>query len=294
MDRRSRLGFRPETDRLEDRRLMAASPMAAASTVAAANANNVPLANLQQKLNRIERLPRFLRSLDPNRPISEDLAANIAFDLNALKGKLHPPPRTSLVAFNQLLAKTLGSGSLSMTNAAQLNGLFGKILAAAGAPRAPIVGLQTSLNRLSQAAVLTSDSPTNLVANDYALVLQTALAVGRPLPAPQPPRLATADDSGIRGDNVTVVTQPRLSGQYDPNTAVELVESDGRVIASSTTNRSGTYVLSPSSPLSVGKHVLTVRALDSEGAVSLPSRPFTLTIVAATPRGPAGLRTRGT
>ena len=300
MDRRSRLGFQPETDSLEARRLMATSAGSAGAAAVngtnpnanpTTNNNQVPLANLQQKLNRIERLPAFLRSLDRDRPIPEDLAARIQSDLTSLKGKLTPPPRTSLVGFNMLLADTLGSGSLSMADASRLNGAFGRILAQAGAPTGSIVGLQTSLNQLSESAVEFTGSPTNLVANDYALVLQTALAVGRPLPAPGPARLVTADDSGVRGDFKTSATQPRLSGQYDPGTALQLVDSNGQVIGSATTNRNGAYVLAPSTPLSVGKHVLIVRAIDPEGAVSLPSRPINLTILGpATPRGPVGLR----
>ena len=36
-------------------------------------------------------------------------------------------------------------------------------------------------------------NPVMVATNDYALVLQTALGVGRPIQAPAPPKLSTAD-----------------------------------------------------------------------------------------------------
>src|SRR5207248_784795 len=51
---------------------------------------------------------------------------------------------------------------------------------------------------------------------------------------PASPSLNPADDSGAKGDGITNVKQPRLIGSIDPSTLVQLLDSGGNVVTSTT------------------------------------------------------------
>lgn len=289
MDRRRRTGFRPTMDDLEERKLL--------STTVPATPNlpsGVSLATNQQKLHRIERLPAFLYILDPGRPLPEDLVKQIQDGLTQVKGKLHQAPKPLLEAFEKQLRSLISEDSVRRTDAVNLNRVFGTILLKAGAPPDAAASLQTSLNALTHIDVSAGEKPTSLVANDYSLILQTALAVGRPLRTPTIPRLVPSDDSEPTGDWATVVRQPHLVGTYDAGTTVTVYDDQGQSYGTALVGPRGQYTIAIDHPLPEGLNRLHVQARDSGGAVSLLSRNFPLRILSApTPRGPMALAKAG-
>ncbi len=284
MDRR-RSRFVPSAEGLEVRRML--STASAATTPAAPNLpEGVNLATYQQKVDRIERLPFFLQSLNPDVPLPDDLTESIQANLNDLKGKLHQAPSSGLNAFNVQVRGLISQASVPRSDAAKLNELFGEILIAAGAPESAAEGLQEDMNELTQIdTTVGASNVTSVVANSYGLVLQIALAVGRPLRAPTVPRLVATEDTGRPGDYTTSLTQPRLVGNYDAGTAMRILDESDNVLGTAAVGANGQFIIGFNSPLSVGKHRLHLQAVDSQGALSLPSRDFTLTIVTP-PRGP--------
>jgi hypothetical protein len=291
MDRRRRLGFHPTPEVLEGRQLLATSSLFSGQAAATAQSSDVPLATLPEKLQRIERLPYFLDSLDPNRPVPEPLMKQIQADLLELVGRLNPVPSAGLSDFNRQLRGLLAEGSVHADTAGQLNASFLKILQVAGAPPESAEGLAASLRTLSQIDIQSSSFPTNLVANDYATILQVALGVGRPLRPPGSPRLLPADDTGTKGDHITSVRQPSLKGQYDPGTTIQVVDDkSGQVLGSEPVDENGSYTLPFDAPLSEGVHIIRLRGVGPGGVEGAVSPRFTLKIVPETPRGPMALR----
>jgi len=105
--------------------------------------------------------------------------------------------------------------------------------------------------------------------------------------APTAPNLLAADDSGAKGDGVTNVNQPRLTGTALPGVTIQLVNGAGVVVARTTAAGDGSYALQPANPLPDGLATLQSRAADAAGNVSPLSPPLTLTILTATPAAPA-------
>jgi hypothetical protein len=110
------------------------------------------------------------------------------------------------------------------------------------------------------------------------------LTIHRPAPSlPAPPALLTSDDSGTKGDNITDVTGPSLSGTTEPGATVDLLNGQSAVIAHATASVDGKYVLAvPAAPLAPGAYKFSVTASNTYGP-SPASGAYTLTIVAAPP-----------
>ncbi len=87
----------------------------------------------------------------------------------------------------------------------------------------------------------------------FSLTIQTSV-----LPAPSTPALLPADDSGVLGDGVTNVKQPRLVGTAVASGTIELLNASGTVIGTATVSPTGSYTVSPSSPLADGTYLLGV------------------------------------
>ena len=120
----------------------------------------------------------------------------------------------------------------------------------------------------------------NLASNQLTLAIDTLAPA-----APSPPVLLPADDSGIAGDSVTNVTQPRFSGLATAGLPVTLVATapDG------TRSDKGTVTADANGNWSIKSSVLsngiwTVQAVtsDSVGNRSLPSPETKLTINSVT------------
>ncbi len=98
--------------------------------------------------------------------------------------------------------------------------------------------------------------------------------------------LVPADDSGIKGDNITDDDTPAFSGTTQANATVQLLNGT-KVLGTATADASGNYTVSVQSSVSPGTYQLTVVASNAGGA-SPASNPLSLTIVAppATPSAP--------
>ena len=110
--------------------------------------------------------------------------------------------------------------------------------------------------------------------------------LGVTLPTPAAPSLLLADDSGVKGDNITNVTQPHLTGTADPSTTIWLLSAKGLPIASATVGSNGVYSVQVPSPLSQGTFTFSVREQVSGGELSGTSATYTFTILTTPPAPP--------
>ncbi len=106
---------------------------------------------------------------------------------------------------------------------------------------------------------------------------------------PSTPVLIPADDTGVKGDNITRVNLPRLQGTASPGATVQLLDAGGNVLGSATTGIDGTYLVTPSSPLRDGVNVFKSQALDAAGNVSGTSATLSLTVITTPPSAPGAL-----
>lgn len=88
--------------------------------------------------------------------------------------------------------------------------------------------------------------------------------------------LDPASDSGNPGDDITVDTQPAITGIGTPGDTIALFE-DGTQLGTAIADGAGNWSIAPASPLSAGVHSLTASDLD-EG--SGDSAPLLITIAA--------------
>jgi subtilisin-like proprotein convertase family protein len=104
---------------------------------------------------------------------------------------------------------------------------------------------------------------------------------------PPAPRLFPDDDSGIQGDNITGVAQPRFTGTAEAGGIIQLIDLAGNVIGTATVAANGTYVVQPESPFPAdGSYDLRVVAVDVAGNASVPSPVLRLTITSRPPGAP--------
>jgi hypothetical protein len=111
-------------------------------------------------------------------------------------------------------------------------------------------------------------------------VLQTALAIGRPMPPPQLPRIKR--DNGIQANAnhmKTPLARPRLTGTYHFHTLMQVVTPQGVVVGEENCRKNGEYVVQITTPQSVGIHEFRLQALDDAGHVSRISKPFLIKVV---------------
>ncbi len=192
-NRRSR--FVPSGEGLEGRALLSTATAQAPTTTAAevarqqkadrdaANALQLQQQTqqiVQQRIQRVVNLPLFLQSIAPRSEIPRAPIQRIQFDLLTIIGQLRTPSQASVTQFNEALRNAVPNSSISAESAARLSRTFGNVLRSAKAPPATIASLRASMNELVQADSAQT-KPVILATNDYALVLQTALGIGRPI-----------------------------------------------------------------------------------------------------------------
>jgi hypothetical protein len=197
-------------------------------------------------------------------------------DLETIKAQLAEPSSNVLSAFNDQLRTTIPHASLSQEDAQRLNALFGEALTSAKATPQEVANLQADMSNL---ALVDSKSiqPVMLATNDYSLVLQVAIGVGQPIPKPAAPSLAPADHIGKTGQ-FTTKTQPHLVGTYDAGATIEIVDTSNNVLGSAVVAKNGKYSVQFAQPLSVGEHVVGVRASE-EGVFSAVSNTITIRVL---------------
>ena len=92
--------------------------------------------------------------------------------------------------------------------------------------------------------------------------------------------LDPSTDSGIKGDGITTVRRPAISGSADPSVVVTLFDSTNKIISSTTSDALGNFKFPLSIDLADGVYSYTAQATDSKGAKSaISSPPLKLTIV---------------
>ena len=124
--------------------------------------------------------------------------------------------------------------------------------------------------------------------NVSALSASTTVTIDTRVPStPAAPTLVAGDDSGTKGDGITNVKQPRLTGVVDPSTLAQLLDSGGNVVASTLSAADGSFVLSPAAPLADGTYAYRVREETVAGNFSASGGTFTLVIDATAPAAPA-------
>lgn len=96
-----------------------------------------------------------------------------------------------------------------------------------------------------------------------------------------PPTLALnpASDTGILGDGITSNHQPQFLGVTDPNTLVDLIDSQGNVLGTTTSNALGNFTLTPTVPLLNGVHSVQARAHGIVSNVGPTSPPVVVTLI---------------
>src|SRR5262249_48504602 len=92
-------------------------------------------------------------------------------------------------------------------------------------------------------------------------------------------RILSADDTGIQGDEITSSRRPRLIGTADPNVIVELLDSSSNILAMTTTDAGGNFMVQLPNDLTNGTIVLAARSLDTARNLGPVSTPFSLSIV---------------
>jgi len=98
------------------------------------------------------------------------------------------------------------------------------------------------------------------------------LAVGTAVVTAPSVGLATASDTGVRGDGVTRVTRPTYVGTAPARSTV-VVYADNQLVGIATTNARGvwTRVTPVDRPLTAGPHVITAYSVNASGVWSGPS-----------------------
>lgn len=277
MDRRR---YTPSAEGLEGRALLSGLFGGSTSNSAAANANlsakQLP-ETYQQRLNRVDHLPYYLRQAELQRVLPVDTVQQLQTDIRIVIAGLHGPTTPVVDSFNTGLRRLLPDKTVSPENAIRINHSFGQVLEHAGASAEEVANLQADMNALVKADVQ-SDEPSLLVRQDYALVLQTTLNIGRPIQTPTPPVLKLND--GVRAkDNKSAITHdhtPTMVGTYQAGATkvgylrIQIIDANDKILGTGVVDPSGTYSVKLQN-LPDGVYQLRARGEDEVGHLSAPS-----------------------
>jgi hypothetical protein len=299
MDRRR---YVPAPEGLESRALLATTTNLNTLFGFQVNTNlNLPI-TYQQKSLRIQRLPYYLEKIRPGRFLPQAELDQVKVALNGLMDAIEKPPSKALDNYNIELRRVIPKQSLSPENLHRLNFAFTAVLRATHAPANSIDGLEAALNQMVTQVDTASPEPVFLGTNDYTLVLETALAVGRPMPPPVLPRILKNIGIQTNAQHIkTPLHHPTLEGTYHYHTQMQIIDPQDDVVGTAPVRKNNQYKITIATPLSVGTHVFRIRAMDDVGHLSKVSRPFVIKVVpmrhhrvttgTATPKGPAGSKT---
>ncbi len=240
---------------------------------------NIPI-TYQQKELRAQRLPYYLEHILPGRYLPPVETQAISADLTQLISKLQKPPAAALNEYNYGLRPVTNQLSLSKADANALNNNFGMVLNAASASPSVIGDLQSNLYKLATQVDTASPQPAFLATNDYSLVLQTALTIGRPMPAPTVPRIARNEGIQANVNHIkTTHKNPALVGTYHFHTHVQVITPSGVVVGTANCNKNNNYKVVISTPLNPGIYQFRLRAYDDGGNLSRVSPIFEIKVV---------------
>jgi len=219
----------------------------------------------------------FTLTVDTTPPAAPAALSLVAADDSGAKGDGLTnvrTPRLTGTAEPGITVQLMGnSGVLLGTSRAAADGTF---------TLTPSVALTDGSYVLYAAAV---DAAGNVGPPGGALTLAI---LGTPPPAPASLGLATADDSGVKGDGVTNVNPPRLTGTAAPGTTVQVVNAAGVTVGTAAVAADGSFAVLPSGPFAEGSTTLQARAVDAAGNVSPPGPAFVLAVLTTPPAAPPG------
>jgi hypothetical protein len=295
MDRRR---YVPSAEGLEGRALLATSNLNTLFGLQVNTNLNVPI-TYQQKTLRIQRLPYYLEQIHPGRFLPEAEIQQIQTALFNMVDGIHKPPSSVLDNFNYQLRKVVPKQSLTAGDIDLLEKGVSAVLRSASTPDASITGISNALRTLTSQVDTASVMPVYLASNDSTLVLQTALAIGRPMPPPALPRIKKNNGIQAGAQHMkTPLERPILVGTYHYHTLIQIVTPAGVVVGEANAQKNNNYRVQITTPQSVGVHEFHLQALDSVGHISRPSKPFLIKVVPkkhqdpaigkATPKGPLG------
>jgi hypothetical protein len=279
MDRRR---FVPASEGLEQRALFAVSTTPNLANIFGFQVStnlNIPI-TFQQKELRVEHLPYYLEKIRPGRFLPEAEVQEIQTDLTQFISKLHKPPTAALNDYNYGLRPIVSRQSISAADAKILNRNFGGVLTAASASPSVVDSLKSTVFQLVTQIDTASPEPAFLATNDYSLILQTALSIGRPMPPPILPRIAK--NQGIQANDNHIKTplrHPALVGTYHFHTHIQVITPGGEVVGLTNVRRNNKYKVVISTPLSPGVYHFRIRAYDDAGNLSRVSRLFAIKVV---------------
>ncbi len=154
------------------------------------------------------------------------------------------------------------------------------MLNAATASPSVVDGLKSSLNQLVTQVDTASPQPVYLASNDYSLVLQTALSIGRPMPSPILPKIAKNQGVQAGASHIrTPLKHPELVGTYHFHTHIQIITPGGEVVGTTNVRPNNRYKVLIDTPLSPGIYQFRIRAYDDGGNYSRESRPFEIKVV---------------
>jgi hypothetical protein len=277
MDRRR---YVPSSEGLETRALMASSPNLGSLFGFQVTSNlNIPV-TFQQKQLRVEHLPFYLEKILPGRYLPKPELKEIQGDLLEFISQLHKPETKALDNYNYELRQIVPHQSLTAAGAAVLNYSFGAVLHAASASPSVVDSLKSTMNQLVTQVDTASPQPVFLASNDYSLVLQTALSIGRPMPAPILPKIAKNQGVQVNANHIkTPLKHPALVGTYHFHTHIQVITPGGEVVGLTNVRRDNRYKVVISTPLSPGVYQFRIRAYDDGGNFSRVSRLLVITVV---------------
>src|SRR5262249_24290994 len=150
---------------------------------------NIPI-TYQQKVLRAEHLPYYLEHIRAGRVLQAADTQSISNDLLQVISRLHKPDTASLDQYNHDLRPIVNKQSITAQDARSLDKNFASVLNAASASPSVVDSLRSTVFNLVTQVDTASPEPAYLATNDYSLILQTALSIGRPMPSPILPKIA--------------------------------------------------------------------------------------------------------
>jgi hypothetical protein len=236
---------------------------------------NVPETWLQKE-QRVNHIPFYLRAVDTTRFLPRATVENLQNHLHAVMGELSSPTDQAVTNFDLSIRDAFNNLTISTAEANALNRNFGEVLIKAGATPEQTINLQSDMNQLAFVDAK-SINPSILVANDYSLVLQTAIAAGRPIKRPDASTLH-ANDGAILSNGMLGRTRdhnPTLVGIYNVGlkgngiTDIQIVTANGTVLGTGKiTPITSAYTVKVTTTLADGIYNLYTRAIDNQGHLS--------------------------